>query len=113
MPTPETPFGRRNGPLVRTGATIENSAENRAYLDLRSERIILAQKEQLPAGTRAGLLPDPVYELVRWTGHPSRLNRAILMKGINEGFASPHCEREKLQAEIMSRSVRRPGEAGP
>lgn len=37
-----------------------------------------------------------------WTGHPSRLNPATLVKGIEEGFASPHNAHQELWAEISS-----------
>ena len=41
-------------------------------------------------------------ELGHWTGHPDRLNRPTLTKGIEECFASPHSAREELRAEIRS-----------
>ena len=86
--------------LARTGAMIESAGKNRAYYDLRRDRIILPYRNQFPSG--------PVYyqtalhELGHWTGHPIRLNRATLVKGIEEGFASPHYAREELRAEISS-----------
>ncbi len=36
--------------LKRSGASIENSGKNRAYYDLRRDRIILPYKEQFPTG---------------------------------------------------------------
>ena len=86
--------------LAQTGATIESSGKNRAYYDLRRDRIILPYKEQFPSGP--AYYQTALHELGHWTGHPSRLNRATLMTGIEEGFASPHYVREELRAEISS-----------
>ena len=86
--------------LARTGATIENSGNNRAYYDLRRDRIILPYRKQFGSGP--AYYQTALHELGHWTGHPSRLNRATLMQGIEEGFASPHYAREELRAEISS-----------
>ena len=79
---------------------IENSGKNRAYYDLRRDRIVLPYKEQFPPGP--AYYQTALLEMGHWTGHPSRLNRATLMKGIENGFASPHYAREELRAEISS-----------
>ena len=86
--------------LKESGAMVENSGKNRAYYDLRRDRIILPYRQQFPSGP--AYHQTALHELGHWTGHPSRLNRLTLMKGIEEGFASPHYAREELQAEISS-----------
>ena len=86
--------------LKASGAAIENAGKNRAYYDLRRDRIILPFKEQFPNGP--AYYQTALHELGHWTGHPDRLNRATLMQGIEEGFASPHYAREELRAEISS-----------
>ena len=86
--------------LKQSGAMIENSGKNRAYYDLRRDRIILPFKQQFPTGP--AYYQTALHELGHWTGHPDRLNRTTLMKGIEEGFASPHYAREELRAEISS-----------
>ena len=86
--------------LKASGAEIENAGKNRAYYDLRRDRIILPYKEQFPNGP--AYYQTALHELGHWTGHPDRLNRATLMQGIEEGFASPHYAREELRAEISS-----------
>ena len=43
-----------------------------------------------------------MHELGHWTGHPDRLDRATLVRGIESGFASPDYAREELRAEIGS-----------
>ena len=86
--------------LTESGASIENAGMNRAYYDLRRDRIILPYKEQFP--NEPACYQTALHELGHWTGHPDRLNRATLMQGIEEGFASPHYAREELRAEISS-----------
>ena len=86
--------------LKESGAMIENAGKNRALYDLRRDRIILPYKEQFATGP--AYHQTALHELGPWTGHPDRLNRTTLMKGIEEGFASPHYAREELRAEISS-----------
>ena len=86
--------------LKASGAEIENAGMNRAYYDLRRDRIILPYKDQFPTGP--AYYQTALHEMGHWTGHPQRLNRATLLQGIEEGFASPHYAREELRAEISS-----------
>ena len=82
------------------GAVIEHSGKNRAYYDLRRDRVILPFKEQFPDAP--SYYQTALHELGHWTGHPHRLNRETLTRGLEEGFASPHYAREELRAEISS-----------
>ena len=86
--------------LKESGAAIENAGQNRAYYDLRRDRIILPYREQFPTGP--AYYQTALHELGHWTGHPDRLNRATLIQGIEEGFPSPQYAREELRAEISS-----------
>ncbi len=86
--------------LKGSGAVIEHSGKNRAYYDLRRDRLILPYREQFPDAPK--YYQTALHELGHWTGHPARLNRETLVKGIEEGFASPHYAREELRAEISS-----------
>ena len=86
--------------LKGSGAVIEHAGKNRAYYDLRRDKLVLPYKEQFPDGPK--YYQTALHELGHWTGHPSRLNRATLMKGIEDGFASPSYAREELRAEISS-----------
>jgi len=86
--------------LNESGAEIENAGKNRAYYDLRRDRIILPYKAQFPNGP--AYYQTALHEMGHWTGHPDRLNRTSLIQGIEEGFASPHYAREELRAEISS-----------
>ena len=86
--------------LKGSGAVIEHSGKNRAYYDLRRDRLVLPYKEQFPDAPK--YYQTALHELGHWTGHPARMNRETLLKGIEEGFASPHYAREELRAEISS-----------
>ena len=86
--------------LERSGARIEHSGEDRAFYDLRSDRIVLPYRERFPEA--AGYYQAALHELGHWTGHASRLNRATLQEGIAEGPYSKQYAREELRAEISS-----------
>ena len=84
----------------QSGAVIEHSGDNRAYYDLRRDRIVLPFKEQFPNGP--SYYQSALHELGHWTGHPSRLNRRMLLDGIEHGYGSHAYPREELRAEISS-----------
>ncbi len=108
LPAPErgiagrswSPVERAESILKGSGAGLEHAGRNRAYYDLRRDRIILPYKEQFPDAP--GYYQTALHELGHWTGHPDRLARESLLRGIEEGFASPHYAREELRAEISS-----------
>ena len=86
--------------LEQSGATIENVGTRQARYDCRRDRILLPAERDCgapPAYHRIAL-----HELGHWTGHPDRLDRATLVRGIESGFASPEYAREELRAEIGS-----------
>ena len=89
--------------LKRTGAVIEHSGDNRAYYDLRRDRIVLPFKEQFPSGP--SYYQSALHEVGHWTGHPSRLNRQTLLEGIENGYGSNAYAREELRAEISSMMI--------
>ena len=86
--------------LRRSGAVIEHTGEERAYFDLRRDRVVLPFKQQFPDGP--SYYQAALHELGHWTGHPSRLNRQTLLKGIEHGYGSQAYAREELRAEISS-----------
>ncbi len=86
--------------LREAGAVVEHSGANRAYYDLGRDRIILPFKGQFESGP--GYYQTALHELGHWTGHPNRLNRSSLIKGIERGYESPEYAREELRAEISS-----------
>ena len=83
-----------------TGARIEHSGDDRAFYDLRGDRIVLPYKERFESAP--GYYQSALHELGHWTGHASRLNRATLQEGIVEGPYSKQYAREELRAEISS-----------
>ncbi len=86
--------------LDQSGATLEHSADNRAYYDLGRDRIVMPFREQFPDGV--GYYQTALHELGHWTGHPDRLNRRELLRGMEYGSLSPEYAREELRAEISS-----------
>ena len=86
--------------LECSGARIEHSGEDRAFYDIRGDRIVLPYRERFPEA--AGYYQAALHELGHWTGHASRLNRATLLEGIVEGPYSKQYAREELRAEISS-----------
>ncbi len=86
--------------LRKAGAVVEHSRENRAYYDLGRDRIVLPYKSQFDSGP--GYYQTALHELGHWTGHPDRLNRSTLIRGMEYGDLSPEYAREELRAEISS-----------
>ena len=87
--------------MLRQGAVrLEHAAGNRAYYDLPRDRIVLPHRERFPGAS--AYYHTVLHECGHWTGHPDRLNRATLMKGVEEGFHSVSYAREELRAEICS-----------
>ncbi len=86
--------------LQATGARITHDGQDRAYYDLRRDRITLPYREQFP--NPPTYYQAALHELGHWTGHPDRLNRATLLKGIVEGPYSQQYAQEELRAEISS-----------
>ena len=86
--------------LQGSGARIEHAGGDRAFYDIRGDRIVLPFRERFPEA--AGYYQAALHELGHWTGHASRLNRATLQEGIVEGPYSKQYAREELRAEISS-----------
>lgn len=83
-----------------TGAVVEHSGLDRVYYNLGEDKIVLPRREQFPSP--AGYYQSALHELGHWTGHPDRMNRESLIKGVREGPASLEYSREELRAEISS-----------
>ena len=79
---------------------IETAGTRRAWYDFRRDRILLPPEEE--CGAPSAYHRIALHELGHWTGHPHRLDRATLVRGIESGFASPDYAREELPAEIGS-----------
>lgn len=81
--------------LAASGAAIQHQDGNRAFYDLRNDRITLPTREQFPNAD--GYYATALHELGHWTGHESRLNRDMAHPFGSEGYA-----KEELRAEIAS-----------
>ena len=89
--------------LRSSGALIETSRDGRARYDLRANRIELPSEESFPDPD--AYLRTALHELGHWTGHPDRLNRACLTRGVAAGYGSQEYAREELRAGIASMMV--------
>lgn len=89
------PLERAESLIAASGAKIEHQFMDRAYYHPLYDTITMPDRSQfeLSSGYYATLL----HELVHWTGHPARLNRAELMSNGMEAYA-----KEELRAEIAS-----------
>ncbi len=86
--------------IRQTEAKIQYTSENRAYYELRNDRIVLPFEDRFKDA--AAYYQTALHELGHWTGHPTRLNRETLIAGSQAGFESPEYAREELRAEIGS-----------
>ena len=89
--------------LRSSGALIETSRDGRARYDLAREPYRTAVRGKLPDPD--AYLRTALHELGHWTGHPDRLNRACLTRGVAAGYGSQEYAREELRAGIASMMV--------
>ncbi len=86
--------------LSGSRAEIEHNSQDRAYYNLGSDRIHLPFREQFPDAS--SYYNTALHELGHWSGHPDRLDRETLLRGIREGPSSAEYAREELRAEIAA-----------
>ncbi len=86
--------------LRASGARIQHTEEDRALYDYERDRIILPHRVRFPDA--AGYYRTALHEMGHWTGHPDRLNRATLRRGVVQGQGSEAYAREEMRAEIAS-----------
>jgi antirestriction protein ArdC/phage/plasmid primase-like uncharacterized protein len=82
--------------LATSGADLRHVSGDRAYYDLPADHIVLPERTQFK--TADGYYETALHELSHWTGHASRLNRALEGKE----FGSEAYAREELRAELAS-----------
>ena len=78
-----------------SGAVINHEAGDRAYYQLKPDKIVMPERGQFP--TADGYYATLLHELGHWTGAPGRLDRDMAHPFGSEGYA-----REELRAEIAS-----------
>lgn len=93
-----TPIEAAERILKKSGATIIEKEQNRAYYTPIKDHIVLPLRTQFKDAE--GFYSTALHELGHWTGHESRLNRPMM-----NHFGTPQYAREELRAEISSMMV--------
>ena len=86
--------------LEDSGVPIRHVSGDRAYYHMNQDEIVLPARAQFPSANH--YYQTALHELGHSTGHPERMNRETLVKGIEDGFGSPEYAREELRAEISA-----------
>ena len=86
--------------LKASGVPIHNRSGDQAYYNLSKDEIVLPDKRQFPAASH--YYQTALHEVGHATGHPSRMNRPSLQKGVEAGFGSEAYAKEELRAEISA-----------
>ena len=98
---PEWEAHREADKVIRAGgAKVQHVEGDRAYYRLAEDKIVLPERSQFP--TTNSYYQTALHECGHSTGHPDRLDRETLKKGIADGFGSPEYAREELRAEISA-----------
>ena len=92
---PEWEGHERAEALIKSsGVRVDHVAGDRAYYNLKDDRVVLPERSQFPSTHTA------LHELGHATGHPSRLNRPTLVD--HGGFGTETYAGEELRAEIAA-----------
>lgn len=86
--------------LKASGVPIHNRSGDEAYHNLGKDEIVLPDKFQFPS--RSQYYQTALHEVGHATGHPDRMNRDSLHKGVEAGFGSEAYAKEELRAEISA-----------
>ena len=86
--------------LADGGVPVRHVAGDRAFYNLNNDEIVLPERGQFPFANH--YYQTALHELGHSTGHPERMNRATLTRGIADGFGSPAYAKEELRAEISA-----------
>ena len=83
-----------------SGVLVQHVPGDRAYYRIDEDQVVLPEPSQFI--TRNGYYQTALHECGHSTGHPDRMGRDTLKKGLAEGFGSPGYAREELRAEISA-----------
>ena len=86
--------------LKASGVPIHNRSGDQAYYNLAKDEIVLPEKSQFPSADH--YYQTALHEVGHATGHPDRMNRQSLKKGVEDGFGSEAYAREEMRAEISA-----------
>ena len=91
---------RAEGVIKASGVPVRHMQGDRAYYSLGSDQVVLPEKSQFPSADH--YYQTALHELGHASGHPDRLDRDTLRKGLEDGFGSESYAREELRAEISA-----------
>ncbi len=86
--------------IKASGIPVKHVQGDRAYYSLGSDQVVLPEKSQFPSADH--YYQTALHELGHASGHPDRLDRDTLQKGLDDGFGSEAYAREELRAEISA-----------
>ena len=86
--------------IKASGVPVKHVQGDRAYYSLGSDQVVLPEKSQFPSADH--YYQTALHELGHASGHPDRLDRDTLRKGLDGGFGSEAYAREELRAEISA-----------
>ena len=86
--------------IKASGVPVKHVQGDRAYYSLGSDQVVLPEKSQFPSADH--YYQTALHELGHASGHPDRLDRDTLQKGLDDGFGSEAYAREELRAEISA-----------
>ena len=86
--------------VLEKGAPIRHANGDRAWYNLARDQTTLPERAQFKEARDYYL--TALHEAGHSTGHPSRMDRESLAKGVADGHGSPAYAREELRAEISS-----------
>jgi len=91
---------RAENVLKASGVPIHNRSGDAAYYNLGKDEIVLPNKSQFPSADH--YYQTALHEVGHATGHPDRMNRESLQKGVEAGFGSQAYAKEEMRAEISA-----------
>ena len=105
QPKPEVepawmPQQRAEAVIRAAGVDVRHVRGDRAYYHLKNDEIVLPERSQFPSAKN--FYQTALHEVAHSTGHPDRMNRETLTKGVAGGWGSTEYAREELRAEIAS-----------
>ena len=83
-----------------SGVLVQHVPGDRAYYRIAEDKVVLPEPSQFIM--RNGYYQTALHECGHSTGHPDRMDRDTLKKGLEAGFGSPEYAREELRAEISA-----------
>lgn len=94
------PQQRAEAVIRAAGVDVRHVQGDRAYYHLKRDEVVLPERSQFPSAKN--YYQTALHEVAHSTGHPDRMNRETLTKGVAGGFGSTEYAREELRAEISA-----------